>query len=200
MEFKTRRRIHDAMRRIQKSRELAKPRGSVVGRVHDAAERLRGHHPADVSGTGFVPSKGTEVEAKIGSQGNYRRCVVVKTPKHQRWVNGKRICVFFKLIFFFNVRRFTVMCDVSKKVVKRVPTSLIRQLSDEGATDVEIVGGDPVLHSGMKRKFEMCKGGEVEAQIGNSNKYRKCVVTKVHWERTRTHTHTNLASFSIVIN
>lgn len=95
MEFKTRRRIHDAMRRIQKSRELAKPRGSVVGRVHDAAERLRGHHPADVSGTGFVPSKGTEVEAKIGSQGNYRRCVVVKTPKHQRWVNGKRICVFF---------------------------------------------------------------------------------------------------------
>ena len=95
MEFKTRRRIHDAMRRIQKSRELAKPRGSVVGRVHNAAERLRGHHPADVSGTGFVPSKGTEVEAKIGSQGNYRRCVVVKTPKHQRWVNGKRICVFF---------------------------------------------------------------------------------------------------------
>ena len=111
----------------------------------------------------------------------------------------REFAFFFKLIllFFFNVQRFTVMCDVSKKVVKRVPTSLIRQLSDEGATDVEIVGGDPVLHSGMKRKFEMCKGGEVEAQIGNSNKYRKCVVTKVHWERTRTHTHTNLTSFSI---
>jgi hypothetical protein len=44
---------------------------------------------------------------------------------------------------------------------------------------VEYHGGDPKLHSGMELKLELNKGVEVEAQIGNIGKFRKCVITKV---------------------
>jgi len=107
---------------------------------------------------GLVVEKGTEVEAKMGTDGKYRRCVIVKKPKHGRWVN--------------------VYCDVSKTTVKRVPSKMLRQLSADGAEDVEVEGGDPVLTSGMKRPFSVCKGGELEAKIGNNGKYRVAVVTK----------------------
>ena len=173
---------------------MAKPRGSVVGRIHNAAERVHAHHPSTISGTSFSPRKGAEVEAKIGTNGLYRRAVVVKTPKHGRWHNGKIFFVHYdrkSVSFFFmnydnkNERFFflAVMDDVSKKVIKRVPSSLIRQVSSDGAKDVEIRGGDPEIHSGMKRKFEIGKGKEIEAQIGNSKKYRKCVITKVPYVR-----------------
>ena len=174
---------------------MAKPRGSVVGRIHNAAERVHAHHPSTISGTSFSPRKGAEVEAKIGTNGLYRRAVVVKTPKHGRWHNGKIFFVHYDRksvsFFFYELRQqkrtlfffLAVMDDVSKKVIKRVPSSLIRQVSSDGAKDVEIHGGDPEIHSGMKRKFEIGKGKEIEAQIGNSKKYRKCVITKVPYVR-----------------
>jgi len=121
--------------------------------AHDV--EVEGGHP--VQG-GLVVKKGVEVEAKIGSGGAYRRCVITKKPKHGRWVD--------------------VYCDVSKTAVKRVPSKLLRQVSDEGAKDVEVEGGAPVLHSGMKRRFSVVKGAEVEAKIGSSGKFRVAVVTK----------------------
>ena len=110
METKTRRRIHEAMRRIQKSRGMSKPRGSVVGRIHNAAERVHAHHPSAISGTSFSPRKGAEVEAKIGTNGLYRRAVVVKTPKHGRWHNGKNLSLFF----FINYDRKNVRLFFSR--------------------------------------------------------------------------------------
>jgi transcriptional regulator CtsR len=155
-----RNRIHEAMLRIERARTPThhRARGSVVGRVHKAAMRLHGS-PSDLTGTNvFNVSKGNEVEARIGSDGKFRRAVVVKKPKHGRWVH--------------------VMDDVSKKVVQRVPTKLLRQVSEEGAEDVEHHGGDPYLHSGMRRKLEVSKGNEVEARIGSDGKFRRVVVVK----------------------
>jgi len=121
-----------------------------------------GAHDVETEGglpsSGLVVTKGAEVEAKIGTGGAYRRCVITKKPKHGRWVD--------------------VYCDVSKTAVKRVPSKLLRQVSDEGAKDVEVEGGAPVLHSGMKRRFSVVKGAEVEAKIGSSGKFRVAVVTK----------------------
>ena len=66
----------------------------------------------------------------------------MKTPKHGRWHNGKIVSFFFMNYDRKACDFSAVVDDVSKKVIKRVPSSLIRQLSDDGAKDVEIHGGD----------------------------------------------------------
>jgi hypothetical protein len=59
----------------------------------------------------FTPRKGLEVEAQIGTNGKFRRAAIVKAPKHGRW--------------------FHVYDDVEKRLVKKVPTGLIRQRSSD---------------------------------------------------------------------
>lgn len=106
--------------------------------------------------TTFTYSKGSEVEARIGRNKMFRRAVVVKKPKHNRWVD--------------------VFCDVTKTVHKRVPTKLLRQLSNEGREDVEyqILEGMGYEPLGTTRSFEEAvangvaifpqKGQEVQVQ------------------------------------
>ena len=52
-------------------------------------------------------------------------------------------------------------------------------MSDDGAHDVEVEGGAPVLSSGMQRQFIAAKGMEVEAKIGADGMYRRGVVTRM---------------------
>jgi len=113
----------------------------------------------------FEFSRGSTVEAQIGTGGKFRRATVIKKPKHGRWVD--------------------VYDDVSKTPVRRVKRKFVRQLSDEGADDVEYEGGLPEIHSGMKRglkrsrkTFEFSKGSTVEAKIGTNGTYRQVVVVK----------------------